>query len=516
MINKNKNKITFKTLLMLSIMSMMLIPGGIIPVYAISGDLLLEINNPTPEASDRFGYSVATTSNGDLLVGARYDNTGATYAGSAYLFDGNDGSLLLTINNPTPEASDYFGYSVATTSNGDLLVGATHDNTGASSAGSAYLFDGTLRGTTSTPLLTINNPTPETSDYFGFSVATTSNGDLLVGTIYDNTGATQAGSAYLFDGTLRGTTSTPLLTINNPTPEASDQFGYSVATTSNGDLLVGATSDNTGATYAGSAYLFDGTLRGTTSTPLLTINNPTPEALDSFGWSVAATNTDDLLVGAYRDNTGATNAGSAYLFDGTLRGTTSTPLLTINNPTPEASDYFGWSVVATSNGDLLVGAYHDNTGATDAGSVFLFEGIPSSPPTDSTTSTEGTVEIRTTCGLQFNAGAPINYGEVFPGDTSEEQTLTLYNSGNVAGDILVSGSDWVDGTPTTQMNVDDTKYSTLTGDYASKTSLLLTDQTLITLDPQVDTDTFWQLQANLLDTLFSGSLTQTVDFSVTC
>ncbi len=368
--NKSKNK-TLITLLMLSVVTMMmLVTGGIIPVHAAPGDLLLTINNPTPTAYDLFGGTVATTSNGDLLVGALYDDTGASNAGSAYLFDRDDKSLLLTINNPTPAADDRFGGSVATTINGDLLIGAYSDDTGATDAGSAYLFDGALRGTTSIPLLTINNPTPAVNDYFGISVATTSNGDLLVGAYLDNTNATDAGSAYLFNGT----DGTLLLTINNPTPAVNDQFGYFVATTSNGDILISAYLDDTGATDAGSAYLFDGALRGTTSTPLLTINNPTPASTDDFGGTVATTSNGDLLIGAIYDDTGATDAGSAYLFNGTLRGTTSTPLLTINNPTPAADDRFGGSV-ATSNGDLLIGTYYDDTGATDTGSAYLFVGI---------------------------------------------------------------------------------------------------------------------------------------------
>ena len=142
-INKNnKNKTTtLKILLMLSVGTIMLIPGGIISVYAVPGDLLLEINNPTPAASEQFGRPVATTPTGDLLVGAYDDNTGAFDAGSAYLFDGTNGSLLLTINNLTPEHGDRFGSSVATTPTGDLLVGAYRDDTGATNAGSAYLFD---------------------------------------------------------------------------------------------------------------------------------------------------------------------------------------------------------------------------------------------------------------------------------------------------------------------------------------------------------------------------------------
>ena len=102
------------------------------------------INNPTPSLNDEFGHAVAMTPNGDLLVGVAFDDAGALNAGSAYLFDGNTGNLLLTINNPTPAHNDRFGVSVATTPSGDLLVGANYDDTGATEAGSAYLFDGTI------------------------------------------------------------------------------------------------------------------------------------------------------------------------------------------------------------------------------------------------------------------------------------------------------------------------------------------------------------------------------------
>ena len=44
-----------------------------------------------------------------MVVGAYTDDTGATNAGSAYVFDAATGNLLHTLNNPTPAASDYFG-----------------------------------------------------------------------------------------------------------------------------------------------------------------------------------------------------------------------------------------------------------------------------------------------------------------------------------------------------------------------------------------------------------------------
>ena len=57
----------------------------------------------------------------------------------------------------------------------------------------------------------------------------------------------------------------------------------------------------------------------------LTLTNPSPAAYDYFGYSVAAVSSDWVLIGAHRCDTGATDAGAAYLFttDGTLL-TTST------------------------------------------------------------------------------------------------------------------------------------------------------------------------------------------------
>jgi len=325
---------------------------------AASGDLLLTINNPDPDEDDNFGFSVATTNTGNILVGAYLDSTVAEHIGSASLFDGETGELLLTINNPELGKYDYFGWSVATTPSSNLLIGAISADTGAPGAGTAYLFD----GITGELLLTINNPTPEQSDRFGYSVATTTDGNLLIGTPQDGTDNIQSGSAYLFDGE----TGDLLLTINNPTPEPIDIFGSSVATTTTGDLLVGAPFDNTGDSSAGSAYLFD----GTTGDLLLTINNPEPDIKDRFGHSIVATTTGNLLIGAPFDNTGDSKAGSAYLFD----GITGELLLKINNPNPASRDYFGFSVATTNTGNLLIGSMHDDIGAPDSGSAYLFDG----------------------------------------------------------------------------------------------------------------------------------------------
>ncbi|MCH7534730.1 MAG: hypothetical protein IH948_03120, partial [Bacteroidetes bacterium] len=138
--------------------------------------LSITIPNPFPDTFDVFGNSVAGVGNDKLLVGAHTDNTGATNAGSAYLFNATTGQLLLTINNPFPKKGDNFGISVAGVGNDKLLVGADLDDTLGKDTGSAYLFN----ATTGQLLLTINNPFPNNNDRFGRSVAEVGNDKFLV------------------------------------------------------------------------------------------------------------------------------------------------------------------------------------------------------------------------------------------------------------------------------------------------------------------------------------------------
>jgi len=258
------------------------------------------------------------------------------------------GVLIQTFNNPTPGLDDFFALHV-TNSGNYVLVGAHQDDTGAEDAGSAYLFD-----TSGKLLETYNNPTPEINDQFGISMDISEN-YVLVGAFGDNTGARTAGSAYLFD-----TSGKLLETFNNPTPERGDEFAFWLSISEN-NILVGAYRDNTGAKDAGSAYLFD-----TSGKLLETYNNPTPEINDQFGESVSIYG-NHVLIGAHQDDTGAEDAGSVYLFD-----TSGKLLETYNNPTPAVGDLFGDAVSIYGN-YVLIGANRDDTGAEDAGSVYLFD-----------------------------------------------------------------------------------------------------------------------------------------------
>ena len=229
-----------------------------------------------------------------------------------------------------------------------VVVGAYRDNTGANLAGSAYVYE-LNSGTPTVPVATLNNPCPEAGDPFGYSVGI-SGTRVVVGANQDDTGASDAGSAYVYDLS-GGTPTVPVATLNNPGPAADDLFGYSVAI-SGTRVVVGAYTGRHGSERRRERLCYD-LSGGTPTVPVATLNNPGP-ARATFGYSVAISGTR-VVVGAHLDDTGASDAGSAYVYD-LSGGTPTVPVATLNNPGPAVSDFFGYSV-AISGTRVVVGAY---------------------------------------------------------------------------------------------------------------------------------------------------------------
>ncbi len=318
---------------------------------ATTGALVSILTNPTPASGDQFGFSVALSGN-IVIVGAIFDDTGASDSGSAYVFNATTGALVAALANPTPRGGDVFGMSVAVSGN-TVVVGANGDSyAGVDAIGSAYVFDATNGAIVGT----LANPTPASDDYFGFSLAVSGN-TIVIGAIFDDTGPSDGGSAYVFNAT----TGALLATLANPTPAASDTFGYSVAVSAN-NVVVGARNEDSVASDSGSAYVFN----TTTGALVATLANPTPASNDYFGVSVAVSG-NTVIVGALFDDTVVSDSGSAFVFD----ATTGALVATLANPTPASVDYFDYSVAVSGN-NVVVGAPFDNTGVSDSGSAYVF------------------------------------------------------------------------------------------------------------------------------------------------
>lgn len=345
----------------------LVLAGALLCTAAAADPLTLERSflNPSPDNLDLFGIAVSLSA-GKALVGAPIDGTTGIGSGRAYLFDAATGALLHTLENPTPSGNDFFGQTVSLS--GDrALLGVPTDDTSASNAGAAYLFDattGTLARTFLNP-----GPSPIASDNFGLAVA--QYGDrALISATGDDRGATNAGLAYLFDTT----TGALMQTFLNPTPSANDNFGVAVAL--NGDrALISTINDDTGALNAGAAYLFE----ITTGALLHTFINPTPELNntfgnnDLFGVKIALSSTR-ALIGATQDDVNGFNNGAAYLYDlatGMLLDT-----LLIPTPHSDTEEFLGQGI-ALSDDLALVGAAFRNKGPLmtqrDLGAAFLFD-----------------------------------------------------------------------------------------------------------------------------------------------
>ena len=264
---------------------------------------------------------------------------------------------LRTFDNPVPQALDLFGHSVSLSGDRALIGAYLNDSNGVYDAGSAYLFD----TATGALLQTFDHPAPQAFSYFGNSVSLSGNRALIGAHQDDPNGVSDAGSAYLFDTA----TGALLHTLDNPDPQSFDLYGYSVSLSGDRALIGAYADDPNGVNSAGSGYLFD----AATGSLLHTLDNPDPQALDSFGYSVSLSG-DRALIGAHQeDPNGVPNAGSAYLFD-TATGSLSK---TFDNPAPQAADLFGRSV-SLSGDRALIGAEADDPNAVSAaGSAYLFD-----------------------------------------------------------------------------------------------------------------------------------------------
>ncbi len=155
---------------------------------------------------------------------------------------------------------------------------------------------------------------------------------------------------------------------------SNDQFGYSVSLSDNGNTaLVGVIyKDETGATDCGDAYVF--IRSGTTWSQQAKLTAGDKAAGDKFGWSVALSGDGNTaLVGAYsEDDSGTTDSGAAYVF--TRSGSVWTQQAKLLASDKASDDWFGYSIALNLDGNTaLVGAYNeDDSGTTDNGAVYAF------------------------------------------------------------------------------------------------------------------------------------------------
>ena len=480
--------------------SMLLNSCGGVPedVSSISG-LQAYVKASNTGAADDFGFAVALSGDGNTLVvgapGEASARTGVTAgivdettagnaapgAGAVYVYTrtGATWTQQAYIKASNPGAGDQFGTSVALSSDGiTLAVGAPGEASAdgnqaddtAASAGAVYVFTRDVSGVWSQQDY-VKASNTDAGDQFGFSVALSGDGSTLavgatgedspatgINGIQTNNTVAEAGAVYVY--TFNGTTWTQDAYVKASNTGAGDQFGFSVALSSNGSTLaVGAVFESSIATgidgnqasntapEAGAVYVFTRDVVGVWSQQAY-VKASNTGALDRFGSSVSLSdNGNTLAVGAPgeasatsgnpADNT-VPSAGAVYVFTRDVVGVWSQQAY-VKASNTGALDLFGFSVSLSGDGNTLaVGAVSESSSATGIGGN----------QTDNTAADAGAVYVYTrsvaTWTQQFyvkasNTGAGDHFGTSVA--LSDDGTTTTLAVGATGEDSSATGID---------------------------------------------------------------------------
>ncbi len=196
---------------------------------------------PHGAAEDSFGLALSIE--GDTLVaGSHFNDSGGFNAGAAYVFTRENGAWNQEAKLTAPDAAafDEFGIKVAL-SGETVVIGSRYDDDAGDGAGSAYVFEREDGGWQYTAKLTASDAAA--GDRFGNQVAIEADTILISATHRDGMFADD-GAVYIFVRDDRRWLQSERLTAPNPVQRAI--FGRALAV--HGDRL--AVSSSTGWAYA--------------------------------------------------------------------------------------------------------------------------------------------------------------------------------------------------------------------------------------------------------------------------
>ncbi len=370
---------------------------------------------------DGLGYTVAVS--GDVIVvSAPWENTGGSFAGAAYVFHRMEGGAdqwgeVTKLTASEPKSADYFGASLAIS--GDVIViGSNDTNSGEIGAGAAYVYHRNKDGLNAWgEVIKLTASDAQSGSTFGSSVAVS--GDVIViGASGEDTLATNAGAAYVFHRNMGGVDAWGEVTkLTALDAEAEDQYGSSVAIS--GDVIViGAGWEDAGGQNAGAVYVYHRMEGGNDNWgQVKKLIASDAQNFDGFGWSVAVSG-DVIVVGAPYEDFSSEDVGAVYVFQRMEGGIDNWgEVVKLMASDAQLDDLFGDSV-AISGDVIVVGAFHEDTGGSNAGAFYTFHRIE---------------------------GGENNWGQVDKTMPSDVKAGDYFGgSVSVSEDVIVAGAYWED------------------------------------------------------------------------
>src|SRR4030095_3786714 len=311
-----------------------------------------------PQFGPQIGFSVSGIADinndgvPDIIAGAPHEvqgdeETGIINCGRAFAFSGEDGSLLLTLDDPSQQEGGLLGFAVAGLGDlnhdgfPDIAVGASREklpDEESPAIGVVYIFS----GSDGSLLRTLNHPLQEVNARFGSAIDNA--GDIDGDGVSDIViGAPGRSEAFVFNGR----TGALIYTVTSPAIEQQPSFGAAVAGGKDldgdgtPDFAVGAPLQKNSR---GAVFVFngrDGTLRRN-------LRVRSPQTFARFGAAIHLSDDltgdgrPDILVGVPdQDVNGLINAGEVLIFN----GRSGRLFQTLTSAQPQDSAGFGSAIV---------------------------------------------------------------------------------------------------------------------------------------------------------------------------
>jgi hypothetical protein len=312
---------------------------------------------------------------------------------------------------------DHFGFSTSM-SGENILVGAPNKDDAGSDSGAAYVFVRYEDDFYWAPLVTLTASDAQAGDEFGRSVALTSD-YAVVGAPYQDSGGSDRGAAYVY-GQDHGGDDTwgQVAKLTASGAQDGDEFGSSVSI-SGDHAIVGAQYEDSGGLSSGAAYIYWRDQGGADNWgEVVKLTALDAAAGDLFGYSVAIDG-DYAVVGAYSEDGAGTDCGAVYVYWRNQGGADNWgEVVKLTASDAEDSDQFG-SSVAIDGDYVIVGAMGEDSAGTDRGAAYVF---------------------------YRNQGGTDNWGEVVKLTASDAEDLDAFGgSVSIDGDYVVVGAFYEDG-----------------------------------------------------------------------
>ena len=343
---------------------------------------------------------------GDVIVGAWGEPTAGSEAGAAYVLRGPlEGPLTgadAWARWRGESVGDCAGLAVAAAGDVDasgaahLLIGAANADDAGYSSGAAYLVAGATSGTVSLSTARLRLRGVAEGDQVGAAVAGVGDidgdgrADVAVSAPGSSLGASRAGAIFVLTDAIPGSFTAEEAAVAILTGGAEgDHAGAALSGFGDfngdgyGDFLVGAPDQGDGGVGAGAAYVVAGPVLGTSSLrdAHARIIGRLPadhagNAIDLAG-DFDGDGEQDILVGAYIEDSGGLNAGAAFLVRGPVTGTRYLSDADAGFIGEAESDLAGWSAASAGDvdgddlDDVLIGAPQQDRGGADAGAAYL-------------------------------------------------------------------------------------------------------------------------------------------------